>query len=148
MADDAAAFYGGGSVAGGGAAAGLAAKGAMAGSGPRAGVLEVSDRVRSVAAVKNFRPNGQRDFVWDPATGRFATGADQGAFGHDGLRTAIGASEETVVGGRISRGADGQLVTNEWSGHYGYRWNDQTRDKFVDFMKSHGIEVEHQPWKS
>ena len=42
------------------------------GSGPRPGVLELSGRVKSSAALKNFSPNGERDFVFDPTTGRFA----------------------------------------------------------------------------
>ncbi|MET9645562.1 polymorphic toxin type 43 domain-containing protein [Streptomyces syringium] len=46
-----------------------------------AGVLEVSDRAESVGAVKNFSPKGERDFIFNPATGRFATGTDQGVGG-------------------------------------------------------------------
>jgi hypothetical protein len=118
----------------------------IAGSGPVAGVLEVSDRVKSVAAVRNFNPKEARDFVFDPATGRFATGANQGIAGHDGLRSAIGASERTVVGGRLTRGSNGEFLTDEWSGHYGHQWTDKTRAQFQEFMNGHGFDVQHTPW--
>ncbi|WP_143568896.1 polymorphic toxin type 43 domain-containing protein [Streptomyces amritsarensis] len=115
------------------------------GSGPARGVLEVSDRVKSVGAVKNFNPKGERDFVFDPTTGRFATGADQGVGGHDFLGSAIGADKSTMVGGRLRRGPDGELQTNQWSGHYGMNWDDSARKAFQDFMGQHGITVSHTP---
>jgi hypothetical protein len=102
--------------------------------------------VKSVGAMRNFNPAGERDFVFDPMTGRFATGADQGIAGHDGLRTAIGASESSVVGGRLKRGARGEFLTNEWSGHYGGNWTHATRRRFVEFMNQHGFEVNHTAW--
>jgi RHS repeat-associated protein len=115
------------------------------GSGPAKGVLEVSDRVKSVGAVKNFSPKGERDFIFDPTTGRFATGADQGVGGHDFLGSAVGADKSTMVGGRLRRGPNGELQTNQWSGHYGMNWNDSTRKAFQDFMSQHGITVSHTP---
>ncbi|MEV8322833.1 polymorphic toxin type 43 domain-containing protein [Kitasatospora sp. NPDC056731] len=120
--------------------------GPLCGSGPVAGVLEVSDRFKSVGAIKSFNPAGERDFVFDPATGRFATGADQGIKGHDGLRTAIGADESTVVGGRLSRGPNGEFLTNEWSGHYGHQWTPAIREQFSQFMQGYGLNVVHTPW--
>jgi hypothetical protein len=118
----------------------------IAGSGTTKGILEVSSRVKSVAAVRNFNPSEARDFVFDPVSGRFATGADQGVGGHDFLRMAIGSSEDnpSFVGGRIlDRGDDGEFITNEWSGHYGYRWNDTIRQQFTDFMSQYGFTVNH-----
>lgn len=115
------------------------------GSGPAEGVLEVSDRVKSVGAVKNFSPKGERDFVFDPTTGRFATGADQGVGGHDFLGSAVGADKSTMVGGRLRRGPNGAFQTNEWSGHYGMNWNDSARKAFQDFMGQYGITVRHTP---
>ena len=47
----------------------------------------------------------------------------------------------------FSRGPDGQIRTNEFSGHYGARWNDQIRQQFVEFLqKETGIKVEHDSW--
>ncbi|WP_240662435.1 polymorphic toxin type 43 domain-containing protein [Streptomyces sp. WAC 06738] len=113
------------------------------GSGPAKGILEVSDRVKSVGAVKSFSPKGERDFIFDPTTGRFATGAHQGVGGHDFLGSAVGADKSTMVGGRLRRGPNGELQTNEWSGHYGMNWNDSGRKAFQDFMGRHGITVNH-----
>ncbi|MFG3505586.1 polymorphic toxin type 43 domain-containing protein [Streptomyces sp. NPDC047821] len=115
------------------------------GSGPAKGVLEVSDRVKSVRAVTNFSPKGERDFIFDPTTGRFATGADQGVGGHDFLGSAVGADKSTMVGGRLRRGPNGELQTNQWSGHYGMNWNDSARKAFQDFMSQRGITVSHTP---
>ncbi|TFE53863.1 RHS repeat-associated core domain-containing protein [Streptomyces sp. ICN441] len=117
----------------------------LGGSGPAKGVLEVSGRVKSVGAVKNFNPKGERDFIFDPTTGRFATGADQGVGGHDFLGSAVGADKSTMVGGRLRRGSNGELQTNQWSGHYGMNWNDSARKAFQDFMGQHGIAVRHTP---
>ncbi|WP_440581368.1 polymorphic toxin type 43 domain-containing protein [Streptomyces sp. PT19] len=117
----------------------------IAGSGPAKGVLEVSDRVKSVGAVKNFSPKGERDFIFDPTTGRFATGVDQGVGGHDFLGSAVGADKSTMVGGRLRRGPNGELQTNQWSGHYGMNWNDSARKAFQDFMGQHGITVSQTP---
>jgi RHS repeat-associated protein len=125
-----------------------ASQGPLHGSGPSPGVLEVSDRVQSVRATQNFNPSQPRDFVYDPATGRFATGSDQGVRGHDGLREAIGASEDTVVGGRVTRGPNGEFLTDEWSGHYGINWNDDIRAEFERFMRDYGFDITHRPWGS
>ncbi|MFD8236229.1 polymorphic toxin type 43 domain-containing protein, partial [Streptomyces sp. NPDC059696] len=113
------------------------------GSGPVKGVLEASDRVKSVRAIKNFSPNGERDFIFDPTTGRFATGANQGVGGHDFLGSAVDANKSTMVGGRLRRGPNGELQTNQWSGHYGMNWNDSVRKAFQDFMDQQGISVSH-----
>ncbi|WP_256258566.1 polymorphic toxin type 43 domain-containing protein [Saccharopolyspora antimicrobica] len=118
----------------------------LPGSGPIPGVLEVSDRVKSVGAVENFFPKGERDFVFDPVQNRFVTGSEQGILGHDGLRESIGGSPSDVVGGRLSRGPNGEFLTNEWSGHYGHQWTPEIRQKFIEFMGEHGLEVAHTPW--
>jgi Bacterial toxin 43 len=118
----------------------------IAGSGTTKGILEVSSRVKSVGAVRNFNPSTARDFVFDAQSSRFATGADQGVGGHDFLRMAIGSSEDnpSLVGGRIlGRGEDGEFITNEWSGHYGNNWTDTIRQQFSDFMNQYGLTVQH-----
>ncbi|MER7080296.1 RHS repeat-associated core domain-containing protein [Saccharopolyspora kobensis] len=119
----------------------------LPGSGPIPGVLEVSERVKSVGAVENFFPKGERDFVFDPVQNRFVTGSEQGILGHDGLRESIGGNPSDVVGGRLSRGPNGEFLTNEWSGHYGHQWTPEIRQKFVEFMGEYGLEVAHTPWR-
>jgi hypothetical protein len=120
--------------------------GLMAGSGPGRGVLEVSSQVRSTAAVRNFNPGSSREFVFDPSRERFVVGRSEKGFGHYGLAQEIGADENTVVGGMLSRGPDGEFFTNEMSGHYGSNWTDPVRQQFVDFMRGYGFDIEHAMW--
>jgi hypothetical protein len=122
--------------------------GLLKGSGPQSGVIEISARVKSVGAFNNFRPSSPRDFVFDPVTNRFAVqGKSVEKLGHTWLRWSIGASEDTVVGGTLTRGPGNKIITNEHSGHYGTNWTDSTRSRFVDFMNNYGFEVKHsQTW--
>ncbi|WP_189765810.1 polymorphic toxin type 43 domain-containing protein [Streptomyces xanthochromogenes] len=116
----------------------------ISGSGTAKGILEVSDRVKSTAAMRNFKPGEARDFVYDPLTERFATGAKQ-PMGHDQLGWAIQSDKTEMVGGRLRIGSDGKLETNEWSGHYGMNWNEANRKSFDNFMKRFGIDQTHTP---
>ena len=120
--------------------------GLMAGSGPGRGVLEVSSQVRSTAAVRSFNPASAREFVFDPANERFVVGQSEKGFGHYGLAQEIGADENTVVGGMLSRGPNGEFFTDEMSGHYGINWTDEVRQQFVDFMRSYGFDIQHTMW--
>jgi len=54
-------------------------------------------------------------------------------------------SEETVAGGELMRGPDGEYLTNEESGHYGPNWTDAVRQQFADFMSGFGFHVVHTP---
>ena len=129
------------------AASGFAAEDClMAGSGPGRGVLEVSSQVRSTAAVRSFNPASAREFVFDPANERFVVGQSEKGFGHYGLAQEIGADENTVVGGMLSRGPNGEFFTDEMSGHYGINWTDEVRQQFVDFMRSYGFDIQHTMW--
>ncbi|MFE9880711.1 polymorphic toxin type 43 domain-containing protein [Streptomyces sp. NPDC005784] len=117
------------------------------GSGPMPGVIEVGNRAKSVGALKNgFFPSIPRDFVFDPTTGRFATGSSQGVLGHDGLRAAIGGDPANIVGGRISRSSNGEFITDEWSGHYGHQWTPGIRTQFANFMHENGLDAIHTSW--
>jgi hypothetical protein len=114
-----------GAIAGGGVeAAGTMSFGRMfladtlAGSGPSAGFLEVSARVRSTAAVRNFASPIETDFIYNFKNNQFLMGDH--ALGHDGLRRIMGASERDIVGGNIFRNESG-LFTNEMSGKRRFR---------------------------
>jgi hypothetical protein len=48
-----------------------------------------------------------------------------------------------VVGGIFRRGPQGQLSTDEQSGHYHQNWTPEVRSQFVDFMKGFGFNVTH-----
>ena len=57
-----------------------------------------------------------------------------------------GDSREGARGGRI-RFKAGQLITDEWSGHYGRLWTPEIRSKFTAFMKNHGVTIIHEAWR-
>jgi hypothetical protein len=122
--------------------------GALAGSGPARGILEVSSRVKSTAAFENFNPAVPRDFVFDPASERLLVGGSNlpKVFGHSGLVGVGGFDEGTVVGGQLSRVPGGEFLTNEWSGHFGGNWTDAVRQQFMDFMSGFGFDTNHTPW--
>lgn len=127
---------------------GVAAEGALAGSGPVAGVLEVSGRVKSVGAFRNYNPRGGVEYVFDPATSRFAVGrpgAGSGLKGspHQQLADSIGADQSGVVGGMLRRGPGGEFITDEMSGHFYQNWTPAIRSQFVDFMEGFGLNVVH-----
>lgn len=51
-----------------------------------------------------------------------------------------------IVGGNIKRGSSGKLSTTENSGHFGHNWTLAIRARFVEFMREHGVEVNHAQW--
>lgn len=55
---------------------------------------------------------------------------------HYGLRQVIGATEANVVGGRIKLGANGEILTSQWSGTYGGNWTSEIATKFKEFIKT------------
>ncbi|MEO3863625.1 polymorphic toxin type 43 domain-containing protein [Acrocarpospora sp. B8E8] len=142
-----------GTPAGGAAgAAGAGATGAkLAGSGPVAGVIEVSGQVKSVAAFKNYYPkNGLVEYVFDPKTGRFAVGnpaaheiSTVGLSPHQRLAKSIDADTSTVVGGELRRGPKGEFFTDEMSGHFYQNWDYGVRLQFLETMESYGITIKH-----
>ncbi|EID56308.1 polymorphic toxin type 43 domain-containing protein [Saccharomonospora xinjiangensis] len=125
--------------------------GTLQGSGPVPGIIEVSERVKSTAAFRNYDPPGSPEFVFDPERNIFAAGSPRQYLGIDGspherLARGIGANESIVLGGRWLRNPDGSISTDEWSGHYGSRWTPEFRDQFVRVMKGYGIDVIHTAW--
>ena len=111
----------------------------LKGSGPAPGLLEVSHRTKSVAATRNYYPKktGElTEFVFDPSTETFVVGRPKAGrlpleSPHQQLARLSGADQSVVVGGTFSRTPDGGIRTTEMSGHYGYRWNNQTRKQFI-----------------
>jgi hypothetical protein len=127
------------------------------GSGPVHGVLTIGPKSRSSGAIRRYdpRPNpdygGQRtvEFVYDPTTRQFAVGRAPAGPGspHQRLARVVGADEEAVLGGTFRRGNDGRVMTDEFSGHYGSRWTDHTREDFIRFLEdATGQIIEHMPW--
>lgn len=115
----------------------------VAGSGPMRGVLEVSGRMKS-AAVRNWAGRDPVEFVYDPATKRFAMGHGAGPGSpHERLARAIGADESRVVGGMNRRDPSGRLVTNERSGHFWQNWSEKRRGEFERFMRDRSVDVQH-----
>ncbi len=147
------AVAGGAALALGGAASarlrGAAPAAMLNGSGPAHGVLEVSARVKSVGAFRNYTPSGRGvEYVFDPVGGRFAVGGPHASAGlkgspHEQLAQSIDADPKHVVGGIFRRGPQGEMSTDEQSGHFYQNWTPEVRSQFPDFMKGFGFDVEH-----
>ncbi|MFK7033445.1 polymorphic toxin type 43 domain-containing protein [Flavobacterium oreochromis] len=117
------------------------------GSGPVSGVLEISSRVKSVAQMKKFNPKNAIEFIFDPKTETFLVGKVKellpGLSPHQKLAKVAGAGDE-VVGGMLKRGAKGEILTNEASGHFYKNWTPEIRKQFEIFLESKlGQEVKH-----
>jgi hypothetical protein len=124
----------------------VAAEDEVVGSGPVSDVHEVSSRVKSTGAFENLNPATPRNFVFDPENEQLLVGEAMKDGGHWGLATSVGMNEDTVVGGELIRGPDGEYLTNEESGHYGVSWTDSVRQQFGQFMASFGFTLQHTPW--
>ena len=116
--------------------------GLLAGSGPVPGVIEVHPRVKSVTAFRNYRPpGGGMEFVFNPRSSRFAVGKPApyarvgGLSPHQRLASAIDADGATVVGGMFARGPGGEILINEFSGHYWQHWTPKVRHQLTQFLE-------------
>ncbi|MEV1120250.1 polymorphic toxin type 43 domain-containing protein [Actinosynnema sp. NPDC049800] len=123
------------------------------GSGPAAGVLEVSDSVSSTRAFQKYKPSGRSgiEYVFDPINERLLVGAPKSYLGlqgspHQQLARAGGIDESTVLGGMFSRDSTGLASFNEHSGHYGDRWTPALVGQFQDFLDRHRIASAYTPW--
>jgi RHS repeat-associated protein len=124
----------------GGAAEGLA------GSGPVSGVLEASSASKSVGAINAWNAKSGVEFVFDPEAGTFAMGRPATSLGikgsaHEQLASVIGADPESVVGGIVSRGANGELDWNEQSGHFWQNWTPGIRNQFIESLRGYGVNI-------
>lgn len=108
----------------------------FSGSGPASGVLEISPVIRSTKAFQNYKPKNATEFVFDPATNRFVVGRTSGPGSpHQNLARSINA-RNSVVGGMFKRGGNGEILTNEFSGHYWQNWTPEIRTQFQNFLGS------------
>jgi len=112
----------------------------LPGSGPAPGVLEVSARRPSVGAIQNYNPGNGVEFVFDPKAERFVVGSPNGGLPpltspHQYLSGLIGADNSTVVGGIFQRGSNGEMLLNDFSGHYWQNWTPQIKQQVVDFLQ-------------
>jgi RHS repeat-associated protein len=117
------------------------------GSGPVAGVLEVSSRVKSLAQFKKYNPKNAIEFIFDPKTETFLVGKVKqllpGLSPHQKLAKVAGA-DSNVVGGMFMKGAKGEIITNEASGHFYKNWTPAIRSQFEKFMQSQtGQAIQH-----
>lgn len=124
----------------------------LRGSGPVAGVLEVSPQVRSTRLLANYYPpEGGIEFVFDPRSNTFVVGrpaASSGLTGspHQQLARSIGADESSVVGGMFRRGPTGQVYTDQSSGHYHKNWTEAIRKQFTTYLnEATGLTIIHEP---
>lgn len=113
--------------------------GKMSGSGPTDGVLEVSNSRKSSAQFKNYNPKNATEFVFDPSNNRFVVGKPKnsttGLSPHQNLAKLI-HGDKNVVGGMFKRGANGEILTNEMSGHFHENWTPEIRAQFQSFLKN------------
>ncbi|XOK62253.1 RHS repeat-associated core domain-containing protein [Paenibacillus elgii] len=120
------------------------------GSGPTSGVLGVNSSSQSVEAIKNYYPKEGIEFVFDPKTNTFVVGSPNSSSlkgsPHQKLAQTIDADGATVVGGTFKRGANGEFLTTENSGHYGQNWTPEVRKQFSEVMESYGLPVKHEMW--
>lgn len=118
------------------------------GSGPTSGVLGVEPGSTSTSAIQNYYPkDGGIEFVFDPNTNTFVVGKPNGAgvtgSPHQKLVQSIGSSESTAVGGMFTRGVNGEIITNELSGHLWQNWTNEIRQQFIDVMTDYGFDITH-----
>ncbi|WP_425532767.1 hemagglutinin repeat-containing protein [Stenotrophomonas maltophilia] len=119
------------------------------GSGPVDGVLALEPGSVSSTAIQNYFPGTRSkaiEFVFDPKTNKFAVGkpkANLGGSPHEQLGASIGGNPQELVGGMFSRGKNGEIITNEHSGHYWMNWSPEVRAQFEQAMKNYGIEIKH-----
>ena len=120
------------------------------GSGPVAGVIEASSRVKSIKALLNYYPSrGGIEFIFDPKRNIFLVGTPKNittltGSPHQQLARCIGADELVVLGGMFARGNYGSIMTREASGHYWQNWTPIMREQFINYMKSIQIVINHE----
>ncbi len=119
------------------------------GSGPAPGVLGLEPGSISSKAIQNYFPstkNGSVEFIFDPKTSTFAVGkptSNLGGSPHQQLAKTIKADGANLVGGMFRRGPNGEVITNEFSGHYWKNWTPEIREKFEKALKEHNLDVKH-----
>ncbi|WP_417800652.1 polymorphic toxin type 43 domain-containing protein [Tenacibaculum sp.] len=118
----------------------------LRGSGPAPGVIEVSKRAKSLGRFSNYRPKNSVEFIFDPKSNTLLVGnvkySVKGLSPHQNLALSLGKSRSgNVVGGMFKRNSNGDIMTNEMSGHYWKNWTPEVRTQFNSFMKSYTSHV-------
>ena len=113
------------------------------GLGPE-GSIEISPWVRSVKWIRNMKEGESLEFIFDPNLHSvYVAVNDTKVAGHDHLSHIT--SSGNPYGGNIKK--KGSLYrTNELSGHFGAKWHDKIRFKFIELMFQKGLKVLHEPW--
>lgn len=86
--------------------------------------------------------------VYDPVSKKFLVGHPNEAVSalspHQKLVKVGGLNSNKVVGGMFRRGVNGEIITNEYSGHYHQNWTNEIRQQFKQFLEnSTGQKVIH-----
>ena len=132
------------------------------GSGPVPGTIGVNENSNSVESLLNYNPRDRGDgksieFVFDANTKTFVVGKPVNSMGgspHQELAKSIGANSNSkyfggdpnIVGGMFSRGSNGEILTNENSGHFGKNWTPELRETFINTRNDYGVPVNHESW--
>ncbi len=119
------------------------------GSGPVAGVIEVSPRVQSIKAFLNYYPRyGSIEFIFDPESHSLIVGKVKyptSGSPHQQLARSINANESVVVGGMLQKDCEGHVTTNEMSGHFWQNWTPAVREQLVKDLAKFGVTLKHSP---
>jgi putative RNase toxin 43 of polymorphic toxin system len=111
------------------------------GIGPRPGMIGVNATTTSTRGLQNFRSRGSVEYIFDPDTSTLVVNTRLHT--HSPLAASIGADSDRVVGGMLTRGPGGEMITNEWSGHFWQNWSPAVRAQFNEFMQSRGFNHIH-----
>lgn len=105
------------------------------GTGPLPGTFGVNADVISTKGLQNYFPrNGGVEYIFDPSTSTLIVG--NGKYFHSPLAASINADTNSVVGGIFRRSATGEMITNEFSGHFWQNWTPEVRQQFKQMMQS------------
>lgn len=110
----------------------------LPGSGPASGVIEVSPLVKSTKAFHGYNPARPVEFVFDPGSSRFVVGSAKisaGGSPHQKLANTVDADPSRVVGGMFRRGPSGEILTNEFSGHFWQNWTPEAREQLKSMLE-------------
>jgi filamentous hemagglutinin len=124
------------------------------GTGPAPGMVELSDRARSNRAFLQIFKDSDRpvEFVYDPATQTILVTQSRGGgtmarSPHQRLASHLPAGHGTIVGGEVGFGANGSVLTNELSGHFGTNWTPEIRQQRIAILgRLTGRAVVHSPF--
>jgi hypothetical protein len=123
------------------------------GTGPAPGVIEVSERSKSVGVFKNYTPpknRGAIEYVFDPESNTFLVGQPKGqGWGHTALAELLGKSsrDEVIIAGELSRGPNGEVILNNRSGHYWRNWTPAKEQQMQKYLSDKtGLTIIVQQW--